>query len=385
MTESRRNSSVSLTWNQVNAWRLAQHSLLERADRKQLLVVVQQIGGVHAQLMPAAELALGARVDGLAPADVQNALWRKRTLVKTWAMRGTLHLLDAKELPLYRAALCTSVDSFYRRPSWLKYHGVTLGELDAITDGVRAAFSSSPITREQLADAIAKRMRKPKLRELLGSGWGALLKPAAHEGHLCFGPNQGQNVTFASPPKWLGGWQAADPTEALKEIARRYLAAYGPATTDDFGRWWGIDPNKAKRLFQSLGDEITPVEVEGWKACALVSTLQEMAKAKAAHSVRLLPYFDPLTVAVYRPCPYILPSKHKARVYRPQGWIAPVVLVDGRMEGVWDYDRQRSNVVVQVEMFEELTPKVKRGIEGEAQRLGEFLDAKVRMLYGEGQ
>src|SRR3990172_8621004 len=107
---------AALSWRQVNAWRLSQHSLLQRAEHRQLLEVVTRLGGVQAQLMSAAELALWARVDGLAPGDVQNALWRDRTLVKTWAMRGTLHLLTASELPLYVAA--RSAHTIHRTPSY---------------------------------------------------------------------------------------------------------------------------------------------------------------------------------------------------------------------------------------------------------------------------
>ena len=78
---------VSLTWPHVNAWRLSRQHLLQRAERGKLLEVVSNLGGVQAQVMSAAEMAGGARVDGLAPADIQNALWRDRSLIKTWAMR----------------------------------------------------------------------------------------------------------------------------------------------------------------------------------------------------------------------------------------------------------------------------------------------------------
>src|ERR671937_1890458 len=94
----------SLKWNQVNAWRLSQHCLSPRLKRQDYTKAVTRTGGIQAQVMSAAELALGARVDGLTPQDVQSALWQERTLVKTWAMRGTLHLISASDLPLYVAA-----------------------------------------------------------------------------------------------------------------------------------------------------------------------------------------------------------------------------------------------------------------------------------------
>lgn len=372
---------LSLTWPQINAWRLSQHHLHERAARPHLLDVVRDIGGLHAQLMSAAELSLWARVQDLSPADVQDALWRDRTLVKTWAMRGTLHLLTAREFPSYVAALSTL--RHFRRGSWLKYHGVTLAELDALMEGVRATLTDSGIPREQLANAIADKMQTPKLRDLLLSGWGALLKPVAFRGDLCFGPNQGQNITFVRPDKWLGEWPPVAPEDALKDIARRYLTAYGPATMDEFARWLGLEPGDARKIYRSLGDEIVEVQVESLKGWALTSTVSHIQSLGAPDAVRLLPHFDLYTVALARQSQFLLPEAYKARVYRQQGWISPVILVDGRMEGVWEQDKQRSQIVVKVELFNPPTARIRQGIEAEAQRLGDFLESKVEVTYSQ--
>src|SRR5919199_3024209 len=94
----------SVTWNQVNAWRLSQQCLSPRLKCQEYTEAVTRTGGIQAQVMSAAELALWARVDGLTPQDVRSALWQDRTLVKTWAMRGTLHLIAAGDFPLYVAA-----------------------------------------------------------------------------------------------------------------------------------------------------------------------------------------------------------------------------------------------------------------------------------------
>ncbi|MFN7947075.1 MAG: winged helix DNA-binding domain-containing protein [Blastocatellia bacterium] len=370
---------TSLKWKQVNAWRLAQHFLSERAESHKMLDVVTRLGGVQAQVMSAAELALWARVQNVSPSDVQQSLWHRRTLVKTWAMRGTLHLLAAEDFALYIAAFSTL--SHYRRPSWLKYFGVTAEELEALIKGVRATLHDSGLTRERLAEAIARRLRRPELREMLLSGWGSLLKPAAFQGHLCFGPNEGQNVTFVRPEKWLGAWPQVESESALKEVARRYLNAYGPATADEFARWFGLQLPEAKRIFRGLGDEIAPVSVEGWQAWSLTAAIEQMQSAGALRIVRLLPYFDPYTIAVGRHIHYLLPGDHKARIYRTAGWISPVVIADGRIEGVWEYNKQRSHIVARIELFTAPGATLKRGIAAEAKRLGEFLNTEVRVNY----
>jgi hypothetical protein len=104
-------TTIALTWNQVHAWRLAQHGLAPRLSRQDFLQAVSRTGGIQAQVMSAAELALWARVHDLSRADIQTALWQERSLIKTWAMRGTLHLLSTDELPsmLQRAAGTTRV------------------------------------------------------------------------------------------------------------------------------------------------------------------------------------------------------------------------------------------------------------------------------------
>ncbi|MFN8374344.1 MAG: crosslink repair DNA glycosylase YcaQ family protein [Anaerolineae bacterium] len=105
-------------------------------------------------------------------------------------MRGTLHLMLAEDLPLYVAASSSTRDS-YTKPAWLKYHGVTLDEIRAIIAAVPEVLDGRVLTREELADAIATATHSPHIRELLLSGWGALLKPAAYHGYLCFGPESG--------------------------------------------------------------------------------------------------------------------------------------------------------------------------------------------------
>jgi hypothetical protein len=103
----------------------------------------------------------------------------------------------------------------------------------------------------------------PELGGKLRESWGAMLKPAAFQGHLCFAPNLGQNVRFTRPDRWLGTLQKVDPGDAMLEITRRYLAAYGPATREDYGRWWAMEPPRAQAQIKALGEEVSQVESRG--------------------------------------------------------------------------------------------------------------------------
>lgn len=370
----------SLTWNQVCAWRLAQHGLAPQLKCESFVDLTSRLYGIHAQVMSAAELALGARAEGLTPQDVQAALWQDRSLVKTWAMRGTLHLLAADDLPLHAAA--RTIDPL----GWINFeaHGISLKQRDAFLEGVPEVLGSEPMTREQLAAAVTERVGLPALGELIASSnWGTPLKLFAFRGELCFGPNQGKNVTFVNPRKWLGKWQPAEPEAAFQEIARRYLRAYGPLSPKHFARWWNEGRvNVAKRVFQQIEDEIEPVDVEGWQALALRSTIEPMQQAAVSGVVRLLPLFDAYVLDIGRMGEPVLPKQYWKRVFRQQGWTTAVVLVDGLIRGVWDYKLKDTTTAITVEMFDPPTKQVKQGIEAEAVRLGAFLNTAVALEYG---
>src|ERR1700680_5145564 len=106
--------------------RLAHHHLDERAPKAKLADVVGDIGGVQAQVMSAAELQVAVRVDCTVD-DVRDALWKRKTLVKTWLMRGTLHLVPSKDLPVFSAAM--SKYGMRNTNAWLKWMQITEPEL----------------------------------------------------------------------------------------------------------------------------------------------------------------------------------------------------------------------------------------------------------------
>ena len=113
----------------------------------------------------------------------------------------------------------------------------------------------------------------------------------------------------------------------------------------------------------------------------LSSALPTIETLAPADNVRLLPMFDPYVIAVAKHSASIMPEAFRGKVYRPQGWISAAVLVGGRIEGVWDTDKKRSQTTVTVEMFTPPTARVKQGIDSEAGRLSKFLDSEVNVAY----
>ena len=364
-----------VTVGHVLGFRLERHRLDRRAPRGALVETARALCGVHAQLSSSAELALWARIEGLEREDVRAALEHERTLVKTWAMRGTLHFLTADDLPLYVAVLGPRWED--PGGAWLRGFGVTKQQYDTILESVPRALGARPCTREQLADKLAE-LVGPEIRDRILSGWGSLLKPSARRGELCFGPNRGRNVTFVRPDRWLRGLRKVDADEARREVVRRFLATYGPATADDLGRWLGLRGAEPKRLLQGVEDELAEVDVAGRQAWLLAADLTALTAAGTPASVRLLPAFDPYVVG-FRPRELLVDSHNESRIFRSQAWFSPVVLVNGRAAGVWDRERRGGRLDIRIEPFARLSVATRRALASEVEGLAAFLGAPVKL------
>src|ERR1700737_4919104 len=104
------------SWREVWQRRLAAHCLASAAPSERLIDIAGDVCGIHAQIAASAELSLGLRVDGITQSDVRSALWTQRSLVKTYGLRGTLHIFPSHELPMWLAALREPAPGLPRGP-----------------------------------------------------------------------------------------------------------------------------------------------------------------------------------------------------------------------------------------------------------------------------
>nr|WP_246401167.1 winged helix DNA-binding domain-containing protein [Jiangella mangrovi] len=358
-----------------------------------MVETAERLIGVHAQVASTGELIAAARTPSYQLGDAATALWTDRTLVKTWGMRGTLHLFPAAELPLLVSAWkhrqFPNVNA-----AWERYHGINLAALQQITEVIGEVLPGQVLTREELLTEIAAVVKAPGLAEAVRSGWGQMFKPAAAGGLLCSGPERDRNVTFTSPRTWLPdvAWdRQPDHRTAMTAVLERFLDVYGPATHEDFSRWWGVDAAKARRLFKEYAEVMVQVDLDGiacWTTPAVLDDLvdqsgdQSVDQAGAATGVHLLPGFDPYVIAPIGHRAWTIPDGFVDRVSRAAGWISPVLVVDGVVRGVWSHELKNGTLTVTVEPFAKVTAATKKATAGAAQRYGALFDAEPQLTWG---
>ncbi|MFB7949170.1 DNA glycosylase AlkZ-like family protein [Kitasatospora phosalacinea] len=361
--------TTELTTDQVLRWRLHRQHLdaaptadgppaavdTSATSVADVVAVVERLAGVQAQVPSAAELAVALRTGPDAPAalrtgpDAPAALRTAHAegrLLRTWAQRGTLHLLDPRTAADALALIGSA--RTWEKPAWVREFGATPAQVAQLVEAVGELLDGTVLTREELTAALAADPRFAPLAGQLASGWGTLLKPLAWQGVLCHAPAPGGRAAFTHPATHSPDWPGLPPVDqAGPRLLAAYLGAYGPAGLDRFDAWLSrnsLRKTVLKGFAAALGDRLTDVTVDGAPALALTEHLDDLAAAPpappvpAVPSVHLLGPYDQYVLGPGTKATEILPAAHRTAVSRTAGRIAPLLLVDGRITGTWEQD-----------------------------------------------
>lgn len=379
---------AAISWGAANARRMERQFLGSPAKPGEAgpAQVVDAMLAAQAQVMSAAELSVGLRMDGATRQDVRDALWGDEpSLIKTFGPRGTIHLLPVAELPLWTAALPAVPGG----PSPFKAsERLTPSQTDEIVTAIGEALDGVQLTIDELSDEVVARTG-PWAGDLvlpafqgMWPRWRSVMHQAGHRGVLCFAPNRGRKVTYTRPP--ASGEPPLSAEVATGRLVRRFLYAYGPATPKEFAKWAAGPPGWASELFTSLAaaGEIEAVDMEGERGSWVVAGDTEFP-AEPVRGVRLLPYFDAYVIASH-PRKRLFPGRAYERALAGgQAGNFPVLLVDGVVAGVWHQKRSGRRATVTVEPLGRLSAEQERELAVQVERVGEVLEVRAELVAGE--
>jgi len=171
--------------------------------------------------------------------------------------------------------------------------------------------------------------------------------------------------------------------EAEEALLRRYLHGYGPAGLRDFAAWSGMSVGEAVPVLERLVSEVVEVEVEGKRVLALREDLEELRNAvldDGEQCVRLLPSFDCFMLG-HKDKSHLVDEAYYKRVYRKAGWLSPVVLVNGRVLGVWSHKQKGKRLHITIEPFTKVSRIIHKGIHKEANDLAHLFDTICEVTF----
>ena len=323
--------------------------------------------------MSAAALGLRARSMGLSAASVNRALNDERSIVRTWLMRGTLHVVAGEDVRW----LVDLLGPVFSRAATRRHAQLGLDD-DLKARGVaairRILSDSGPLTRYELVDRLRR--------------WNVALDPqtqapihliglAALQGILCLGPDRDDgDATYVLMDDWVPRRPTRSRESALTELGRRYFAAYGPATVEDLSAWSGLSMTDARSAVRGARAGLADVMIRGRPGFLLKQLLKLDAKPRNT-DVRLLPAFDTYLLG-YRRRDLAVPMPLRRRLQRGGGWLHPAVLVNGRAVAAWSLRKSgaRGGQLL-VEPSEPLRRTVRAGIEAEVAEIGRFLEQRL--------
>ncbi|WP_224248905.1 winged helix DNA-binding domain-containing protein [Hyalangium gracile] len=358
-----------MKFQQIAQYRLQQQQIA-RTRFKTPGQIVSWLGALQAQDYPGAKWSIGLRLPDTTDADVEQAI-ADGAIVRSWPMRGTLHIVAPEDLRWMLALLAPrNMESAALRHRQIGLTAARFSRSQKLF--TKALQGGQALTRDELY-AVLERAR---LSTDSQRGYHFLWR-AAQEGLICFGPTRGKQQTFVLLDEWVPASRKLDREESLAELAMRYFTSHGPATLQDFLWWSGLKAAEARAALDSVSSRLEQVTVDGqeyWLARDL------RAPRAASPTAYLLPGFDEYMLG-YTDRGAVVAPEHRKKWLPTNGMFSPIVVIDGQVLGTWKRTLKKKALVVTVRSFVPLSKAQKRAVEAAAEPYGRFMGAPVELSF----
>ncbi len=379
---------MRLDAQQASAFRLSRQHLDRRLPAGSLLAAVDC--GIQNTPPGSAELAMHARLEGLSPGLITQALEGEKSLLQAWSLRGAPYIFQTEDAATFTQGLLPEIEDEIRAfiggvDPILDKVGITAVQMLDLCSRVAAqALDEKALTKDQLGLQVAA-LIQPCLtadqlriwqesswiteKQTLGESVVRFFFPLlALQGILCHAERVGDQAYFRLTQQWLGTQTPEDqPENARSELVRRYLRYYGPSTVEHFAAWAGIALSQAQTSWRRVESELAPVDFQDHHTWILASDGPNLQSASLPQGIRFLPPHDPYLSLRDRET--IFPDRQvQKQVWRMAG-NPGVLLIHGQACGIWRPQKVRNRLSLQITLLREVSKNDYPDIEGEAQLL----------------
>jgi Winged helix DNA-binding domain len=355
---------AAMTGAEIVSGRL-HHQLVAGGATHPPATVVRTLGAVQGQDYLASLWAVAVRTPDATERDIEASIAR-RELVRTWPMRGTLHLVAAADArwmtELMAPKAIRGMAARHRQ----------LGLDEAVFDRARAALTQALHGDRQLTRPAAN-----KVLEAIGIPADArrnhIFGYLSQQSVLCIAAREGKQPTFALLEEWAPAARSLPRDESLAQLALRYFTGHGPATEQDLMWWSGLTAREVREGIALAASDLEQTMVDGVAHWCGPGAVPPVEKSR----VDLLPSFDEYLLG-YRDRGAVLDPAHAIGVNPGgNGIFNPIVVIGGRVRGTWRRAIKRDRVEIAATPFATFTQRERRAIAREAERYGAFLGLPV--------
>lgn len=387
---------TAIPLEQVRAFRLQSHHL-DRPLPLDLLTAAVGACGVQNSPPGTWETAMWNRVEGITLRQLEHALYEEKTVIQAWSIRGVPLIFPVEDADLF----LTSLQAWEGEEPWIYTRGIT-GALDLLgmhfydllplVEKACACLEQETILSKETLDRRLAKLVEPLLPPEVRSLWNApspygqpdrqtvggaavsfLLRPCALRKEVVFGRREGIFPTFTAPARWLGDSLPGHP-EGTQELVRRFLHCYGPSQISDLQGWLGCSPKQAKRLWNSIAQELEPVEISGKRRWILSKDRDAFSHSEPEELLLLGPHDPYLDL---RDRDLVLPDKKLQRLVWKTVGNPGGILLGGRVAGLWTGHIKGNQFSISLTLFEPLAPAKQDRLEELAQTYAAFRQASL--------
>lgn len=341
---------------------------ISKVNFKKAAELLSYLVGIQGQDYLGAKWSVGLRLPGSSDADIENAII-DRTIVRTWAMRGTLHLITASDVRWIRDLLAPRIiANNARRYRELELDEDTLARSNKLLE--KALQNNKQLTRTALLDIL-------KQNGISTEGQRApfMLQRASFDGLICQSIMQGKDPLYYSMDT-LPKSKIRERDEALAELAKRYFISRGPAILQDFIWWSGLSAADAKKGMEVVKSQLIHEIIDGQTYYFASATKIDQDKSPSAY---LLPGFDEYLLS-YKNRALMMDTAYMKTLTPTNGILPPTIVINGKVTGTWKRTIKKNCATIELNHFSTLTAAESNAIAVAAKRYGEYLGMDVTIL-----
>ena len=333
--------------------------------------IARSIGGAQAQDVYAGPQQFRSRSRKLTAAEVARARTDDRSLLRTWVMRMTIHLIPTEDAAWWLPLFEPGIERWSRRR--LEQLGLTRAKQDrALRVIANALAEDGPMTRSEARERVAA--AGIELNQQTGMH---IALSSVVSGIACLGPDRGAQVCLVRREDWLGKLRRLDRGKALAELARVYTRAFAPASERDLAYWSGLGLRDVRAGLESIASEIEEVRVGEETLLAPRGGLPRLPRTG---QVRMLGNFDTYLLG-WKDRSFSVAGEHALHVKAGGGgWIRPVIVEDGIVVGGWRAARKGGRVEIALNLPKREHDRLRPKIDAEIADLARFEATEMEVV-----